>query len=387
VGILIAALAFASSRVRHETIAKLTVAGGRSESRVVQIKVALTFLIAVLIAACAAPTAVIHDIDANVPCPEWTNGQLGLAVSVVPIAVPGTLIVSEGAVPGYGIQARRISIAVKPPRAAASVRLIASTLSINILGGNFRNWANPADQFADTGAGSKVAHAVSQPRTVSSTQAFEATPGRVRVSPFLGGNRLHAQTQALDVAIVPGGAPVDQPVVVTSSLWDKDKRPIAPAQLNIELSSLRLSSIYETVEATIDLDYEISSANGSVAWSCSATSHEVLVDRDAIRPALWDVGVPLKFGASRKRWLALYSPAIGAVRAVFTTPEGASAFAAWLQQVGGAAAGKYSLGLFTPANPNEKGRILPFDSSIMDTFQSISADEIALLKAGEIDKP
>jgi hypothetical protein len=350
-------------------------------------KIALTFVLAVLIAACAAPPAVVHDIDTNVPCPEWTNGHLGLAISVVPIAVPGTLTISEGAVPRYGIQARRISIAVKPPRAAASARLIASSLSINILGGNFRDWATPADQFADAGIGSKVAPANSQPRTVSSTQAFEATPGRVRVSPFLSGKRLHAQTQAIDVAIVPGGGAVDQPVVVTSLLWDHDKRPIAPALLNIELSPLRLSSIYETVEATIDLDYEISSANGSVAWSCSATSHEVLADRDAIRPALWDVGVPIKSSASRKRWLALYSPAIGAVRAVFTTPEAASAFTAWLQQVGGAAAGKYSLGLFTPAPPNEKGRILPFDTSIMDTFQPIAADEIALLTVGEIDKP
>jgi hypothetical protein len=357
------------------------------QSSRLHIKVALMFVLAVSIAACAAPTAVVHDIDTNVPCPEWTNGQLGLAISVVPIAVPGTLTASEGAVPRYGIQARRISIAIKPPRAATGARLIDSTLSINILGGNFKDWATPADQVAETGIGSKGAPAKSQPRTVSRTQAFEATPGRARVSPFLSGNRLHAQTQAIDVAIVPGGGAVDQPVVVTSSLWDNDKRPIAPAQLTVELSSLRLSSIYETVEATIDMDYEISSANGSVAWSCSATSHDVLVDQDAIRPALWDVGVPTKFGAARKRWLALYSPAIGAVRAVFTTPEAASAFAVWLQQVGGAAAGKYSLGLFTPANPNEKGRILPFDTSIMDTFQPIAADEIALLKVGEIDKP
>ncbi len=178
-----------------------------------------------------------------------------------------------------------------------------------------------------------------------------------------------------------------RPLWVASSLWDKDKRPIAPALLNLELSPLRLSSIYETVEAAIDLDYEISSANGSVAWSCSASSHEVLVDRDAIRPALWDIGVPLTLGTSRKRWLAVYSPTIGAVRAVFTAPEAARAFAAWLQQVGGAAAGKYSLGLFTPDHPNEKGRILPFDTSIMDTFRSISADEIALLRVGEIDRP
>jgi hypothetical protein len=357
------------------------------QSSKLQIKVALTIVLAILVTACATPTATVPGRDADVPCPEWTSGKLGLTVSVVPIAVPGALTVSEGPVPGYGIQARRISIAVKPPRAAASVRLIASSLSINILGGNLSDWATSADQFADTGIGSKVAPENFRPRTVSSTQAFEATRGRVRVSPFLSGNRLHAQTQAIDVVIAPGGAAVDQPVVVTSLLWDKDKRPLAPAQLNIELSSLRLSSIYETVEATIDLDYEISSANGSVAWSCSATSHEVLVDRDAIRPALWDIGVPIKFGASRKRWLALYSPAIGAVRAVFTTPEAARAFAAWLQHVGGDTAGKYSLGLFTPAEPKEKARILPFDTSIMDTFQPIAPDEIALLKVDEIDRP
>ena len=152
--------------------------------------------------------------------PEWTNDHLGLAISVAPIVAPGALTVSEGAVAGYGIQARRITIAVKPPQAALSERLITSTLSIDILGGNFRDWAAPAGQFASTN---------SRPRTISSTQAFEVTPGRVRVRPFLGGNRLHAQTQSIDVAIVPGGGAVDQTVVVASSLWDKDKRPIAPA--------------------------------------------------------------------------------------------------------------------------------------------------------------
>ena len=97
-------------------------------------KVALTIVLAVLIAACAAQTVVVHDIDPNVPCPEWTNGHLGLAISVVPIVVPDALAISEGAVPGYGIQARRISIAVKPPPASSSARLITSTLSIDILG-------------------------------------------------------------------------------------------------------------------------------------------------------------------------------------------------------------------------------------------------------------
>jgi hypothetical protein len=356
------------------------------QSSNLQIKVALTIVLAVLVTACAAPTATVPDRDANMPCPEWTSGQLGLTVSVAPIAVPHTLTVSEGAVPGYGIQARRISIAVKPPQAASSVRLSASTLSIYIFGGIFRGWATPADQFADTSIGSKVAPAKPQSRVVSSNQALEATPGRVGVTPFLSGQRLHAQTQAIDIAILPGGVTVDQPVVMASSFWDKDERPIAPALLDVKLSPLRLSSVYRTVEAKIKLDYEISNSNGSARFSCSATRQEVLVDRDAIRPALWDVGVPTQFGA-RKKWLALYNPATGAVRAVFTTLDAANAFTRWVQQVSAVTAGKYSLGLFTPADPDLEEPILPSDASIMETFQPISAEELVHLRVGDIDKP
>jgi hypothetical protein len=87
---------------------------------------------------------------------------------------------------------------------------------------------------------------------------------------------------------------------------------------------------------------------------------------------LWDVGVPTQFGA-RKKWLALYNPATGAVRAVFTTLEAANAFTTWVQQAGAVTAGKYSLGLFTPVDRNEEEPILPSDASIMETFQPISA--------------
>jgi hypothetical protein len=353
------------------------------QSPKLQIKVALTMVLAVLVTACAAPTAIVPDRDANLPCPEWTSGQLGLVVSVAPIAVPDALTVSEGAVSGYGIQARRISIAVKPPQMASSVSLSSSALSIYIFGGIFRGWVTPDGQL---GIGSKAALAKPQSRVVSSTQALEVTPGRVSVTPFLSGKRLHAQTQAIDIAILPGGVAVDQPVVSATSFWDKDERPIAPAQLDVKLSPLRLSSVYRTVEAKIKLDYEISNTSGSERFSCSATRQGVLVDRDAIRPALWDVGVPTQFGA-RKKWLALYSPATGAVRAVFTTPEAANAFTRWVQQVSAVTAGKFSLGLFTPAEPNEEEPILPSDASIMETFQPITGEELVHLRVGEIDKP
>ena len=355
-----------------------------------QIKIALAIAsaiaTAVLVTACAAPTATVPDRDANLPCPEWTSGQLGLTVSVAPIAVPQALTVSEGAIPSYGIQARRISIAVKPPQAASGMHLSESTLSIYIFGGIFRGWVTPADQSADTSIGSKVEPAKPRSRIVSSTQALEATPGRVSVTPFLGGQRLHAQTQAIDIAILPGGVTVDQPVVMASSFWDKDERPIAPALLDVKLSPLRLSSVYRTVEAKIKLDYEISSPNGSERFSCSGARQAVLVDRDAIRPALWDIGVPTQFGA-RKKWLALYNPATGAVRAVFTTLDAANAFTTWVQQAGAVTAGKYTLGLFTPVEQNDEEPVLPSDASIMETFQAISAEELVQLKVGDIDKP
>jgi hypothetical protein len=355
------------------------------QSPKLQIKVALTIVLAVLITACAAPPAIVPDEDANLPCPEWTSEQLGLVISVAPIAVPDVLTVSEGAVSGYGIQARRISIAVKPPQMASSVRLSASALSIYVFGGIFRGWATPEGQFADASIGSKAAFVKPQSRVVSSTQALEVMPGRVSVTPFLSGKKLHAQTQAIDIAILPGGAAVDQPVVSATSFWDKDQRPIAPAQLDVKLLPLRLSSVYRTVEAKIKLDYEISNSSGSERFSCSATRQAVLVDRDAIRPALWDIGVPTQFGA-RKKWLALYSPATGAVRAVFTTLEAANAFTRWVQQVSAVTAGKYSLGLFTPAARDEEEPILPSDASIMETFQPITVEELMLLKVGDIDR-
>jgi hypothetical protein len=266
------------------------------------------------------------------------------------------------------------------------MRLSASTLSIYIFGGIFRGWVTPDGQFAEASIGSKAAFAKPQSRIVSSTQGLEAIPGRVSVAPFLSGKKLHAQTQAIDIAILPGGVAVDQPIVSATSFWDRDERPIAPAELDVKISPLRLSSVYRTVEAKVKLDYEMSNSSGSERFSCSATRQAVLVDRDAIRPALWDVGVPTQYGA-RKTWLALYSPATGAVRAVFTTLEAANAFTRWVQQVSAVTAGNYRLGLFTPADRNEEEPVLPADASIMETFHPITAEELVNLRVGEIDKP
>jgi hypothetical protein len=169
----------------------IPMSAGRASDAIItnlQTKVALTIGLAMLVAACAASAATAPGRDAGMPCPEWTSGRLGLTVAVVPIAVPGT---------------------IGQPQPIHS-RILVSALRLR-------------PQIPNQGPSR-------QPKLSKQRRA------EFRVSPFLGGNRLHAQTQAIDVVIVPGGAAVDQFVVVTSSLWDKDRRPIAPAQLNIELS-------------------------------------------------------------------------------------------------------------------------------------------------------
>jgi len=224
-------------------------------------------------------------------------------------------------------------------------------------------------------------------RVVSDRQAIDASPGEIRIAPFLEGHALHAQTESLDVVITAGGMPVDVPVVVTSQLWGDDIQAAPADRLHLELQPVRLPSVYDVVDVAIEFNYSVALPQSSgKLGSCAVEAKQTVIDRDAVRPALWDIGVPIN-GGLRMKWLALYDPNSGPTRAVFTSPVAASAFAKWARRAGATRVGKYQLGLFTPDAPNKNGPVVPADRSLMDTFQPVSNDDLEHFTVGPIDKP
>jgi hypothetical protein len=111
-----------------------------------------------------------------------------------------------------------------------------------------------------------------------------------------------------------------------------------------------------------------------------------LVDADAARPALWDIGTSFR-GASRNRWLALFDPKAGPTRLIFASPTTAWGFATWARQAGATHVGRYQLGTFEPVGTLDVLKGVPFDREIMDSFQPVSAGDLGNLKVGPIGEP
>lgn len=195
--------------------------------------------------------------------------------------------------------------------------------------------------------------------------------------------RAHAQTFTVDAIVRLGGAPFDQVVLTTAAMWDAAQRPIAPDDLQVTFTPLRHFTAYDIVNATISLHF-IAQQKGTDSL-CRATveTSAQLVNRDAARPPLWDLGTSFKDGV-RKRWLALYDPQSGPVRAIFTDPVAARGFAQWAQQTGATHAGRYQLGTFQSEDLDSAIATVPTDRAIMESYHAITAEERDHLKAGPL---
>jgi hypothetical protein len=108
-----------------------------------------------------------------------------------------------------------------------------------------------------------------------------------------------------------------------------------------------------------------------------------LVNREAARPPLWDLGTSYRGGA-RKRWLALYDPQTGPVRALFTDPVAARGFAQWVQQARATHAGRYQFGTFVSEELDAGPASVPTDRAIMESYHPITAEERELLEVGPL---
>jgi hypothetical protein len=321
-------------------------------------------LAAVVAAGCQTAPAPQIDSDETIEdCTPELQAAVSLRVSVAPRHVPDELQASEGFTKHYAVVGRRVLLSIAPKSPAAGATILDSSITLTPYGGTFVGWGT-----LDGGTG-----------------ALDAVPGRVRATPFLASSALRAQTRALDVVIQAGGAPVDQATIATGPLWDADRRPLPADQVTITLVPMRHFRAYGIVEARAILDFTLRTARSEPPRRCEVETRFTLVDYEAARPALWDLGTAHR-GGSRKMWLALHDPKTGPVRAIFTDPIAARGFAEWIQQSGATRVARYQLGVFIPEEVEEPN-VVPSDRTIMESFRVVSPEDAAALTVRMLAEP
>jgi hypothetical protein len=300
-------------------------------------------------------------------CPDALREQLRIAASATPTLLPDQ---------PEGLLARRLLISAAPAHGAAGTKVNWSTLTVTIVGGTFAGDI----QTPDSRSRMRIHPS---PWEVAHNRALEVIPGRVRVQPFLSSSKLRAETVALDVTVVPGGIPADKITASFPHLWTPDGHPVAPETVEIAVSAERHPTVFDVVEAHVSLDVEGTGPprSGDV-WRCTYETRLTLVDHDSLLPPLWDLHIASRDGKP-KRWLALFEPAVGPFRAIFTDAQTAQAFATWLHSTGATQVGQYQLGLFEA----DKGRTpatIPADQDIGSSFQLASPVDMRILTAGRL---
>jgi hypothetical protein len=324
-------------------------------------------------------------------CPSDLERAVRITGMALPIELPSNFLASQGPLSMRGTLARRIVLSIIPTRLAYGTRILEADISLSSLGGIFQGWMQLQTDYtsiSSTMASPLVSTRHRHSRSEIATVRFD--PGLIRISRIALKRVNLAGVVAVDVLIIPGRFAVEETVVRIPKLWDSDKRPIEPEALDVELFPLRHVATYDEAEALVELTYILEKDHDEQTYACSAVEERViLIDRDAARQPYWDLGFPKGSGPGsiRDRWLALFSPSVGAVRAVFESPSTASAFATWIRMTQATTAGPYTLGLFKGPDAFKLPTRLPLDKNILETFHPLSPDDREDMRVGALGEP
>lgn len=133
----------------------------------------------------------------------------------------------------------------------------------------------------------------------------------------------------------------------------------------------------------MQFDYIVRVGGTSDEWACSAETRTTLIDKDALRQPLWDLGLASK-NTGRRQWLAVSRSDVGGVRMVFDSPAAAESFANWLVVTRTSEVQGYRIGAFT--QPDAPG-IRPFaslDAATMQTFRPLRPEEFERIQTGSV---
>ncbi|MGB6451524.1 MAG: hypothetical protein WBE92_12300 [Steroidobacteraceae bacterium] len=293
---------------------------------------------------------------------------------------------SDGEPRTLGTLARRIILSAGPEDLAPRARMTWSRLSIRSFGGTFTAATRLVTDFSSLEF-SPSSHALvaSKRRQRQEIVNVELLPGEIAVTRTALRHTNLFGTAVLDLTVTPGGVPVDETVVHIPTLWKDGGAAVAPRDVDIQLVPVRHPPGIDRVDAIFSLEYSLQRGHAA-GWRCMVETSGNLVSKEEARPPLWDLG-PSELNEGRTAWLALYDGRLGPIRAIFDSPQAATAFADWGRQTRATKAGRFSIGLFT-ATPNVPLRPgVPVDSTIAQTWRPIVPDDWDTVRAGPLGEP
>ncbi len=341
------------------------------------------------VSGCASPPQrpQFPNAPAAEECPATSPPPVALAEMTVVLPEPRQDTVAGDAASSVGTAARRVFLSVEPENLAPGVRMTWSRLSIRSFGGTFAAATRLVTDFSvldlsSTGRPLEVRKRGDRQEIVS----IELSPGEIVVTRTALRRANLFGSLVLDLAITPGGVPIDETIVHIPKLWNGARQAVSPGDADVELIPVRHPPGIDGVDGIFTLEYSLQRNRGRAEWRCKAEASATLVSKQDARPPLWDLGVS-ELNEARTAWLALYDDRLGPVRAIFDSPEAASAFANWGRTTRAARVGRFSIGLFT-ATPDVPLRpIVPVDSTIAKTLRPLTPEDWDAVRVGRLGEP
>ena len=332
------------------------------------------------------PRALPGDIALVPECAGDSAAAVGLSVSSLPIGMPPELA-AKGPLQTRGGLARRLVVTSAPVGMRHAGSVYWSRLSVRAFGGIVEGWTRlQSDGVLIEAAAPESPPARRKGRAPRENVAIDAGPGYITVARSAASSAALANSLSIDMLLLPGGVPIDESVMRIPALWNPDGKPLAPDEVRIQLEPVRHVPGYDAIEADVVLDYVLRDGRGEAACRGSARARATVVDKESVRPPLWDLGVS-SLNAYRTRWLALSGPASGVLRAVFDSPAAATSFANWIRASRSAQAGPYQLGLFERSGRKPLRPLVPVDYTAPETFRVLTPQDAEAIRTGPLGEP
>lgn len=343
--------------------------------------------ITLVVAGCGASPPRPQSLSGPVAetCPDGSPQLVRLAATVMPLPPP-VQSSSDGAPRSLGTLARRIILSAAPEDLAPGIRMTWSRLSIRSFGGTFAAATRLTTDFSSMEF-SPSSHALVASKRTQRQEIVnvEVSPGEIAVTRTALRHATLFGTAVLDVTVTPGGVVVDESIVHIPQLWKPGGAAVAPRDVDVQLVPVRHPPGIDGVDAIFTLDYSLQ-RRGASGWRCMVETSGSLVSKEEARAPLWDLGVS-ELNEGRTAWLALDDGRFGRIRAIFDSPQAATAFANWGRETRATKAGRFSIGLFT-ATPHVPLRPdVPVDSTIAQTWRPIAPDDWDTVRAGPLGEP